>query len=158
LRIEQLITQNLTGFCSGAQRMTQPIPYGRQHITDEDIAAVTDVLRGPFLTQGPHIAAFETAFANYIGSQYAVAVANGTAALHLCCMALGVTQGRGSLLRLLRFRLRPTVFAIAGAMSILPTLIQLQPYSTLMQCGRYWNSTQGLFFGYYSRRFRGLPC
>ncbi|HLL93941.1 MAG TPA: UDP-4-amino-4,6-dideoxy-N-acetyl-beta-L-altrosamine transaminase [Spirosoma sp.] len=73
--------------------MTQPIPYGRQHITDEDIAAVTDVLRGPFLTQGPHIAAFETAFANYIGSQYAVAVANGTAALHLCCMALGVTQG-----------------------------------------------------------------
>lgn len=71
----------------------QPIPYGRQHITDDDIAAVTEVLRGPFLTQGPHIGAFETAFANYIGSQYAVAVANGTAALHLCCMALGVTAG-----------------------------------------------------------------
>ena len=68
-------------------------PYGRQHITDEDIAAVTDVLRGPFLTQGPHIGEFETAFANYIGCQYAVAVANGTAALHLCCMALGVTAG-----------------------------------------------------------------
>ena len=70
-----------------------PIPYGRQHITDEDIAAVTEVLRGPFLTQGPHIAAFETAFAQYIGCQYAVAVANGTAALHLCCMALGVGEG-----------------------------------------------------------------
>jgi UDP-4-amino-4,6-dideoxy-N-acetyl-beta-L-altrosamine transaminase len=73
--------------------MNHPIPYGRQHITDEDIAAVADVLRGPFLTQGPHIGAFETAFANYIGSQYAVAIANGTAALHLCCMALGVTTG-----------------------------------------------------------------
>ena len=73
--------------------MNQPIPYGRQHITDDDIAAVTEVLRGPFLTQGPHIAAFETAFANYIGCQYAVAVANGTAALHLCCMALGVRIG-----------------------------------------------------------------
>ncbi|GAB2524611.1 UDP-4-amino-4,6-dideoxy-N-acetyl-beta-L-altrosamine transaminase [Spirosoma aerophilum] len=73
--------------------MNQPIPYGRQHITDEDIAAVADVLRGPFLTQGPHIGAFETAFASYIGCQYAVAVANGTAALHLCCMALGVTEG-----------------------------------------------------------------
>lgn len=73
--------------------MNQPIPYGRQHITDEDIAAVTEVLRGPLLTQGPHIAAFETAFARYIGCQYAVAVANGTAALHLCCMALGVAAG-----------------------------------------------------------------
>lgn len=73
--------------------MNQPIPYGRQHITDEDIAAVADVLRGPFLTQGPHIGAFENAFAQYIGCRYAVAVANGTAALHLCCMALGVTAG-----------------------------------------------------------------
>lgn len=73
--------------------MNQPIPYGRQHITDDDIAAVADVLRGPFLTQGPHIGAFETAFAQYIGSPYAVAVANGTAALHLCCMALGVKEG-----------------------------------------------------------------
>ncbi|GAB3540710.1 UDP-4-amino-4,6-dideoxy-N-acetyl-beta-L-altrosamine transaminase [Spirosoma fluminis] len=70
-----------------------PIPYGRQHITDEDIAAVVDVLRGPFLTQGPHIGDFETAFAKYIGCQYAVAVANGTAALHLCCMALGIQEG-----------------------------------------------------------------
>jgi UDP-4-amino-4,6-dideoxy-N-acetyl-beta-L-altrosamine transaminase len=73
--------------------MNQPIPYGRQHITDADIAAVTDVLRGPYLTQGPHIAQFEAAFAQYVGSQYAVAVANGTAALHLCCLALGVTTG-----------------------------------------------------------------
>ena len=70
-----------------------PIPYGRQHITDDDIAAVAEVLRGPFLTQGPHISAFEGAFAQYIGCQYAVAVANGTAALHLCCMALGVKAG-----------------------------------------------------------------
>jgi UDP-4-amino-4,6-dideoxy-N-acetyl-beta-L-altrosamine transaminase len=69
------------------------IPYGRQHITDDDIAAVAEVLRGPFLTQGPHISAFENAFAHYIGSTYAVAVANGTAALHLCCMALGVKEG-----------------------------------------------------------------
>jgi UDP-4-amino-4,6-dideoxy-N-acetyl-beta-L-altrosamine transaminase len=73
--------------------MNQPIPYGRQHITEADIAAVTDVLRGPYLTQGPHIAQFETAFAEYVGSTYAIAVANGTAALHLCCLALGVTTG-----------------------------------------------------------------
>ena len=72
---------------------TRPIPYGRQHITDEDIAAVAEVLRGPMLTQGPAIGAFERAFAEYIGAPYAVAVSNGTAALHLCCMALGVGPG-----------------------------------------------------------------
>ncbi len=69
------------------------IPYGRQHITDDDVAAVTQALRGPLLTQGPHIAEFERAFAAYIGAEYAVAVSNGTAALHLCCLALGVTAG-----------------------------------------------------------------
>lgn len=69
------------------------IPYGRQHITDEDIAAVNDVLRSPYLTQGPKIGELEQAFASYIGAEYAVAVANGTAALHLCCLALGVGPG-----------------------------------------------------------------
>ncbi len=69
-----------------------PIPYGRQHITDDDIAAVVEVLHSPFLTQGPKIGAFEQAFASYIGAAYAVAVSNGTAALHLCCMALGVNE------------------------------------------------------------------
>lgn len=69
------------------------IPYGRQHITDEDIAAVTKVLKSDFLTQGPSIEEFEKKFADYIGVKYAIAVANGTAALHLCAMALGVKEG-----------------------------------------------------------------
>lgn len=73
--------------------MNHSIPYGRQHITDEDIAAVNDVLRSPYLTQGPKIGELEQSFASYIGSEYAVAVANGTAALHLCCLALGVGPG-----------------------------------------------------------------
>lgn len=66
------------------------IPYGKQHITDEDIAAVIETLKSPFLTSGPKVAEFEAAFAKYIGCKYAVAVANGTAALHISCMALGV--------------------------------------------------------------------
>jgi UDP-4-amino-4,6-dideoxy-N-acetyl-beta-L-altrosamine transaminase len=69
------------------------IPYGRQHITEEDIQAVAGVLRSDFLTQGPEIAEFEQAFADYIGCKYAVAVANGTAALHLCTLALDVKEG-----------------------------------------------------------------
>jgi hypothetical protein len=69
------------------------IPYGRQDITDADIAAVVEVLRSDYLTQGPKIAEFEQAFAAYVGSKYAVAVSNGTAALHLCTLALGVQPG-----------------------------------------------------------------
>ena len=70
-----------------------PIPYGRQHITEADIQAVIETLQSDYLTQGPKIAEFEAAFAQYIGCQYAVAVANGTAALHLCTLALEVSPG-----------------------------------------------------------------
>ncbi|WP_299759623.1 UDP-4-amino-4,6-dideoxy-N-acetyl-beta-L-altrosamine transaminase [uncultured Pontibacter sp.] len=69
------------------------IPYGRQHINDADIQAVVETLQSDFLTQGPKVAQFEEAFASYVGAKYAVAVSNGTAALHLCTLALGVGQG-----------------------------------------------------------------
>jgi len=70
----------------------RPIPYGSQHITPEDLAAVMQTLQSDFLTQGPKVEAFEKKFAAYIGCKYAVAVANGTAALHLCTLALGVNH------------------------------------------------------------------
>ncbi|MFX0556532.1 UDP-4-amino-4,6-dideoxy-N-acetyl-beta-L-altrosamine transaminase [Maribacter sp. CXY002] len=69
------------------------IPYGRQHITEEDIQAVVAALKSDYLTQGPKIAEFEAAFADYVGSKYAVAVSNGTGALHLCALSLGVQEG-----------------------------------------------------------------
>lgn len=71
---------------------SRSIPYGRQLITDADIEAVTAVLRSDYLTQGPTIAEFEKEFAAYVGSTYAVAVSNGTAALHLCALALNVNE------------------------------------------------------------------
>jgi UDP-4-amino-4,6-dideoxy-N-acetyl-beta-L-altrosamine transaminase len=70
--------------------MNTPIPYGKQHITEQDIAAVVKTLQSDYLTQGPTIAEFEKNFAAYVGAQYAVALSNGTAALHLCAMALNV--------------------------------------------------------------------
>jgi UDP-4-amino-4,6-dideoxy-N-acetyl-beta-L-altrosamine transaminase len=73
--------------------MTKAIAYGRQNITQQDIDAVVETLQGDYLTQGPKVAEFENNFAAYIGSKYAVAVANGTAALHLCALALNVTEG-----------------------------------------------------------------
>ena len=66
------------------------IPYGKQYINEDDIKAVVETLQHDFLTQGPKITEFENAFANYIGCKYAVAVSNGTAALHLCALALKV--------------------------------------------------------------------
>ena len=70
------------------------IPYGRQNITEADILAVKEALHSEYLTQGPTITEFEKNFAQYVGARYAVAVSNGTAALHLCAMALNVKPGQ----------------------------------------------------------------
>jgi UDP-4-amino-4,6-dideoxy-N-acetyl-beta-L-altrosamine transaminase len=70
----------------------KPIPYGRQYITQDDINAVVTTLQSDFLTQGPKIEEFEKKFAAYIGAKYAVAVSNGTAALHLSALALNVDE------------------------------------------------------------------
>jgi UDP-4-amino-4,6-dideoxy-N-acetyl-beta-L-altrosamine transaminase len=69
------------------------LPYGRQTIEDDDIAAVVEALRADFLTTGPTVEAFETAFAETVGARHAVACANGTAALHLAMLALDVQPG-----------------------------------------------------------------
>lgn len=69
------------------------IPYGRQDITPEDIAAVEAVLHSDFLTQGPAIPGFEKALAAYCGAARGVAVCNATAALHMACLALGLGPG-----------------------------------------------------------------
>lgn len=72
--------------------MSSSIPYGRQSISQEDEYAIVEALYSDFLTQGPKVAEFEAKIASYIGSKYAVAVSNGTAALHLCALALGVNK------------------------------------------------------------------
>lgn len=64
------------------------IPYGRQSIDNDDIVAVAEVLGGDYLTTGPKVAEFEKAFADKIACKYAVAVSNGTAALHLSALSL----------------------------------------------------------------------
>src|SRR5581483_7332258 len=69
------------------------IPYTRQHIDADDVAAVTEVLSSDWLTTGPQIAKFENAVAAYCGAGYAVALSNATAALHAALHALGVGPG-----------------------------------------------------------------
>lgn len=69
------------------------IPYGRQHITQADLDAVVDVLQSDFLTQGPKVPEFEYAVATYCGAKHAVAVNSATSALHIACLALGLSKG-----------------------------------------------------------------
>jgi len=73
--------------------MNEFISYGRQSLDEEDIQAVIKTLRSPNLTQGPKIAEFERAVADYVGAKYAVAFCNGTAALHGACYAAGIGEG-----------------------------------------------------------------
>ncbi len=75
--------------------MTTPfsIPYGRQSINQADIDAVVAVLKSPWLTQGPTIERFEKALAQRCQAEFAVAVCNATAALHIACLAAGLGQG-----------------------------------------------------------------
>lgn len=73
--------------------MQRFLPYGRQFIEEDDIAAVSAVLRSDYLTTGPAVAKFEAALKEATGAPYAAACANGTAALHLAMLALGIGAG-----------------------------------------------------------------
>ena len=69
------------------------IPYARQSISEDDIAAVANVLRSEFLTQGPAVPEFEHAIATHCKATHAVAMNSATSALHVACLALGVGPG-----------------------------------------------------------------
>ncbi|WBW95445.1 UDP-4-amino-4,6-dideoxy-N-acetyl-beta-L-altrosamine transaminase [Oceanirhabdus sp. W0125-5] len=69
------------------------LAYGKQSIYDEDINSVIEVLKGDFLTTGPNVSSFEKCIADYVGTKYAVAFSNGTAALHAACYAAGISEG-----------------------------------------------------------------
>ena len=92
-----------------------PIPYGRQSIDDADIAAVTEVLRGDWLTQGPAVREFEEAFAAACGAPYAVAFSSGTAGLHGAAFAADVGAGDEIVTSALTFAASANCGAYLGA-------------------------------------------
>jgi dTDP-4-amino-4,6-dideoxygalactose transaminase len=81
----------------------QPLPYGKPEITEEDIAAVAEVMRSGMLTGGPQSGLFEQDFLQHIPAPYAVAVSNGTSALHLSVKALGLKPGEKVIVPTLTF-------------------------------------------------------
>lgn len=92
-----------------------PIPYGRHEIDESDIAAVVAVLRGDWLTTGPMVERFEAAFAAFTGASHAVAVSNGTAALHLCMLAAGIGPGDEVIVPALTFAASANCVRYVGA-------------------------------------------
>lgn len=91
------------------------LPYGRQTIEDDDIAAVTEALTGDFLTTGPKVQEFEDALCKATGAKYAVAVANGTVALHLACMILNLQKGDWAIVPAITFLATANAVRYCGA-------------------------------------------
>lgn len=98
--------------------MTSPqkfLPYGRQSIDADDVAAVAHALQSDYLTTGPGVGRFEQAFAEAVGAHYAVASNSGTAALHLACIALGLAPGDAVIVPTLTFLATANAARFCGA-------------------------------------------
>ena len=138
--------------------MSFKIPYGKQHITSEDINAVVDVLSSDFLTTGPKVREFEEKFAAYIGSKYAVAVANGTAALHLSALALGVNNESKVLTTPITFAASANCVRYCGG-SV--EFVDIDPETLLIDISKVQekleNSPPGTYDGIIPVDFTGYP-
>lgn len=91
------------------------IPYARQFIDNDDIKAVVTALRSDYLTQGPRVSEFEDAVASYCNAKYAVAVNSGTAALHIACLAAGLSPGNEAITSPITFVASANCIAYCGA-------------------------------------------
>jgi UDP-4-amino-4,6-dideoxy-N-acetyl-beta-L-altrosamine transaminase len=136
----------------------KPIPYGRQQITQEDITAVVETLQSDFLTQGPKIVEFEKKFAEYIGSRYAVAVANGTAALHLSALAVGVNQKSNVLTTPITFAASANCIRYCGGTV---NFVDINPRTLLLDLDLLENklnaAPRGTYHGIVAVDFAGMP-
>ena len=134
------------------------IPYGRQNITDEDIAAVIETLRSDFLTQGPKIDEFEKKFASYVGAHYAVAVNNATSGLHLAAKALGVKPGTRVIVTPMTFAASANCIRYCGGDV---TFCDIDPDTYLMDSGKLEHMLEshpaGTFSGIVIVDFAGYP-
>jgi UDP-4-amino-4,6-dideoxy-N-acetyl-beta-L-altrosamine transaminase len=105
------------------------ISYGRQCIEEDDIAAVVETLKSDFLTCGPKVAEFERGLAAAVGAKYAVAVANGTAALHIAALSLGLKAGDEVITTPLTFAASANCILYCGAT---PVFADICPHTMLL--------------------------
>ncbi len=133
------------------------IPYGRHYIDQDDIDAVTEVLRNGALTQGPAVEAFERAIAEFVGAKYAVAVSSATAGLHLAALVAGVGPGSSLITTPITFVASANAALYAGGdpqfADIDPTTLNLSPDSLRDALTRHPNTRAVI-----PVHFGGLPC
>lgn len=131
------------------------IPYGRQNISEEDIQAVVDVLRSPLITQGPVCAQFEKTIAEYCGARYAVAVSNGTAALHLAALAAGFGPGDEVITSPMTFVASPNCVLYCGAT---PIFADIDPKTYCIDVAQIKGKLTPTTKGIIPVHFAGQPC
>ena len=122
------------------------IPYGSHYITEEDIKAVVDVLKSDNLTQGPKIKEFEDAFADYVGSKFAVAVSNGTAGLHLAATVLNVKPGDKVIVTPMTFAASANCVRYSGGEVV---FCDIDPVTYLMDINKLRDILHASPVGYY---------
>lgn len=134
------------------------IPYGKHFISEEDISAVVETLRSDYLTQGPKVLEFEKKFAEYVGAKYAVAVANGTAALHLSVLALGLKSGQKVITTPITFAASANCVRYAGADVV---FVDIDPETVLIDIQKIREilerNPRGTFAGIIPVDFAGYP-
>ncbi|MCL5127248.1 UDP-4-amino-4,6-dideoxy-N-acetyl-beta-L-altrosamine transaminase [Algibacter sp. L4_22] len=134
------------------------IPYGRQHIDQDDIDTVVSTLKADFLTQGPKVKEFEDKFAEYVGAKYAVAVNNATSGLHLAVLALGLKEGERVITTPITFAASANCVRYAGGevwfADIDPDsyVLSFESTKTLIE-----SKPKGFFKGIIPVDFAGLP-
>ncbi|MBN1824465.1 MAG: UDP-4-amino-4,6-dideoxy-N-acetyl-beta-L-altrosamine transaminase [Endomicrobiales bacterium] len=131
------------------------IPYGHQWIGQDDIKAVVKALKSDWLTQGPLIKAFEDAVCKYTGAKYAVAVANGTAALHVACLAAGLGRGDEGITSPITFVASANCMALCGAR---PVLADIDPDTLNIDPGEVEKKVTERTKVLIPVHFTGRPC
>jgi perosamine synthetase len=153
LRMAKAKTQNRSTLAvdGGAPVRSTFLPYGRQSITAPDIEAVTRVLQSDWLTTGPAVPVFEAALAKVVGTQHAVAVSSGTAALELLYQARGIGPGDEVLTTPLTFAATANAALYVGARPVFadvdPDTLQLDPKSVAERITRKTKAVVGVHFG-----------
>ena len=131
------------------------IPYGRQSIEQDDINAVVDVLKSDFLTQGPKILEFEEALASQVQSKYAAVVSNGTAALHLAMLGMGLSAGEEVIMSPITFVATANAVLYTGAR---PVFADIDPFTFNISLEAIERAITPRTKGIVAVHMAGLPC
>ena len=131
------------------------LPYGRQSIDDEDIAAVVEVLRSDWLTTGPKVGEFERALAEFVGAREAVAVSNGTAALHAAMYALGIGPGDEVIVPAMTFAATANCVVYQGGT---PIFVDVEPDTLLLDANQVEAKITPRTKAIIAVDYAGQPC